>query len=335
MFDIPIVVFIFKRVDKSALIIQRLSEIAPQKIYIIADGARNVEEEALVLQCRNKVEENITWPCEIIKNYASHNRGVFENIAGGARWVFEREETAIFLEDDNFPALSFFPFCKEMLEKYKDNQQILWICGSNYLIKSSFPNGASYGFTQNMLPCGWASWSKKFNRYYQADFNLWNNQEIRKRIKKLKYSHALKRQEQRTWESELHNKQKMGRYISWDYQMSFSLRSQNLLGIIPKYNQIKNIGVDLDSIHGGSSMELEMTSRFCENQIYELEFPLKHPDCIALNPKFEKKLGDLILYPLKNRIYSTIVRCIKKCFGKKIYESLRHRFVQFFKHRLL
>lgn len=322
MFDIPVVVFLFKRVEKTAMIIDRLAQILPRKVYLIADGPRNAGEEDAVKKCRETVEQHITWPCEIKKNYAQTNRGVFENIAGGAKWVFEREEVAIFLEDDNFPALSFFPFCEEMLRLYKNNPQILWICGSNYLIDYEFKNNASYSFTQNMLPCGWASWANKFNKYYQADFEGWPAKTTKLRIKKLKYSSVLKKQEISNWEYEIYRKSHGLKYLSWDYQMSYTLRSQNLLGIIPKYNQIQNIGVDFDSIHGGNTMSNEMTSRFCENQIKDLEFPLIHPTEVAIDPKFEKSLGRIITYPWSQRFKSTLIAFLKMVLGINKYESL-------------
>lgn len=323
MFKTPVVLFLFKRIDKTALIIDRLSTIQPEKLYLIGDGPRNKEEENLVKVCRETAEKHVTWPCQIIKNYADSNRGVFENIAGGAKWVFEREKSAIFLEDDNLPALSFFPFCEEMLHRYEDNPRILWICGSNYLIDYKFQDNASYGFTQNMLPCGWASWADKFNKYYQSDFQLWQDPIVRKKIRKLKYSKALKSQEISNWEYELYRKSKNLKYISWDYQMSFSLRAQNLLGIIPKYNQVQNIGVDIDSIHGGNTMSNEMTSRFCENQIKDLEFPLIHPDKVDIDTKFEKALGRMITYPWTMRFKSFVIKCLKMILGMNKYDSLR------------
>lgn len=325
MFNIPIVLFIFKRAKKSTIIIDQLAKIAPTKLYLIADGPRSEEETEQVEACRSEVEKHITWPCEIIKNYAPQNRGVFENIAGGAKWVFEREESAIFLEDDNFPSLSFFPFCEEMLERYKNNDRIIWICGSNYLIESEFEDKASYSFTQNMLPCGWASWRDKFMKYYQADFELWEKPEIRARIKRLPYSNALKRQEMYNWESEIYRKKTTGKYLSWDYQMSFTLRSQNLIGIVPKYNQIMNIGVDIDSIHGGISLDNEMTRRFCENPIKDLEFPLLHPKTIEINNDLEKRLGRIITNPLKKRIVKYVSDILKQVLGISQHESLTQK----------
>ena len=99
-FDIPIVLFLFKRSDTVLRIIKVLSEIKPQKIYLLSDQGRDEKEKQLVEKTRNVIEKSIDWECELIKNYAVENRGVYRNIGEGARWVFEREKIAIFLEDE-------------------------------------------------------------------------------------------------------------------------------------------------------------------------------------------------------------------------------------------
>ena len=76
-------------------------------------------EKELVGEVRASIEQAIDWDCSIIKNYAAENRGVYVNIALGAKWVFRREKWAIFLEDDNLPEISFFQFCQEMLQRYE------------------------------------------------------------------------------------------------------------------------------------------------------------------------------------------------------------------------
>ncbi|MDP4182672.1 MAG: glycosyltransferase family 2 protein, partial [Bacillota bacterium] len=170
-FNVPVTLFFFKR-DKIIQIIDRIREIKPQKLYLISDGPRNDEEEILVNNCRRLVEESINWDCKIIRNYAEQNKGVYDRIGLGAKWVLSMEDYAIFLEDDNLPDLTFFRFCEELLETYKEDTRILWICGTNYLEEYQPKDGASYVFTKHMLPCGWASWSHKFNRFYDGNLDL-------------------------------------------------------------------------------------------------------------------------------------------------------------------
>jgi len=315
-FSIPVVLIIFKRTEKSLQILNRISEVKPMKLYIISDGGRNEEEWTHVKECRKKIEEAINWDCEVIKNYADANKGCFDRIGLGALWVFEREKNAIFLEDDNLPQISFFHFCKEMLDRYKDNDNVLWVCGTNYLGQYEPEHDADYLFTQNMLPCGWASWSNKFTKYYDKDFSLFNEANLRK-IKKTYKLKQLYKYDLMNWKIEIEHPKTLGRYISWDYQMGFSIRVHNKLGIVPKFNQIQNIGVDGFSVHGGSSMENIMTERFCGMSSYPLDFPLKHPKDIRIEKRFEKLIGNIILPPyttLKHRIKENIVSTIKKIF---------------------
>ncbi|MBD5346009.1 MAG: glycosyltransferase family 2 protein [Bacteroides sp.] len=311
MFEIPIVLFIFKRPEKTVQIIKHISIIQPRKIYLIGDGPRNDDEKQNVFSCRKAVEKVIPKDCELIKNYANVNRGVYENIAGGAKWVFEKEKWAIFLEDDNFPELSFFPFCEEMLHKYEHDSRILWVCGTNYLKEYNFPDGATYGFTQNMMPCGWASWSSKFLKYYEGDLEKWKYPSVKNGIKSLSYYRLLKKQDMSNWDMELRHLNHFGRFASWDYQMSFTLRIHNLFGIVPAYNQIKNIGVDENSIHGGTSYKNEMTSRFCGLPTKQISFPLIHPKTIIPDKKFEIRVSKIITLPFALRLRVKINKFIK------------------------
>lgn len=309
-FPIPVCLFIFQRKDTVLKIIERVSQVKPGKIYLISDNGCNPEEKKRARECRLAAESAITWDCEIVRDYAEENRGVFENIGMGAMHVFEKEETAIFLEDDNLPEVSFFRFCKEMLEQYADNDRILWICGTNYLGKYDSLSGESYMFTQNLLPCGWASWGKKYRKYYDRYFENYSDTVI----ERMKYTYrisALYEQQMENINRERNRYLKGERFASWDYQMIFSIMSNDLLGISPNRNQIKNIGVDAFSEHGGSSFDNVMTRRFCGMPSYEMEFPLVHPKTVQIDPDYENKINKIILFPL----YWRFRKKVKKFLG--------------------
>lgn len=323
-FEIPIGLFIFKR-DKVVQIIDRLREVKPSKLYILADYGRNAAEIELAKHCREVVEKNIDWDCEVIKNYAEENRGVYANIGLGASWVLEREKWAIFLEDDNLPEISFFQYCKEMLEKYENEEKVLWICGTNYLGKYISSDGASYMFTRHLLPCGWASWSKKFLKYYSGELKQCVDINNIKSTKKRYIFRRLYIQYKNLWMGEYRKIARGERPRSWDYQMDFTLKYYDLLGVSPTYNQIKNIGVDELSEHGGNSFTLEMTRRFCGMDSYALDFPLKDPEKVAINNDYEKKIGKILLYPLKIRLKLYVLIALKKIMGIPEDKPLRKR----------
>lgn len=320
MFDIPIALFIFKRTEKSVQIMQAISKAGPQKLYIVSDAGRNPEEQTMVEECRIAVENAITWDCKVEKIYAETNQGC-HNIGMAAMRIFEQEKMCIFLEDDNFPADSFFAYCRELLYRYQDNDDVLWICGTNYMNSYTTKDGADYVFTQHMLPCGWASWGKKFNKYYEFDFQHLNDEGIQQ-ARRSYTSKRLFRYDLNNWKNEIKNKEE-GRYASWDYHMNFSLRVHNKLGIAPRYNQITNIGVDSFSAHGGSSMENLLTSKFCMVPTKLLDFPLKHPKQVAVDLAFEKKIEKIIVPPRRYYLKIALRRLIPIPRDISIKKSLK------------
>lgn len=320
-FDIPVCLFLFKRSDTVLKILSVLEKVKPNKLYLIGDGPRDEFEKNEVFQARKNIIEAIKWNCEVITNFSETNRGVYNNIAGGAKWVFEKEEFAIFLEDDNLPEVTFFDYCKELLSRYKDNEKIFWICGTNYLEDYDTPNGESYVFTQQLFPCGWASWGSKFLKYYDGDLKSLEDIRIMNLIEKQYFNKALYKQQVNSGEYELYRRSIGLPYASWDFQMALSIKAHHLYGISPKYNQIENIGVDEYSIHGGSSLSNEMTRRFCTIKTKPLNLPLNHPPKIAINENFERQTEKIILFPLKSRIKFKIAIFIKSLFGLNKFEK--------------
>lgn len=321
-FQVPVVIFFFKRTEKTLMVVDRVAEVRPKKIYLISDGPRSDAERASIEECRRLVEERITWPCEVVKNYAEVNRGVYDRIGLGAQWVLGQEESAIFLEDDNLPELSFFRFCEEMLDRYKSDTRVLWVCGTNYLKEFEPADGSSYVFTRHMMPCGWASWGHKFSKFYDGNLDLWDDPYVRERIQFEYDNKALLKQDMESWTRERRRIQKLGKANSWDYQMSFTQRAHGLFAVVPKYNQITNIGVDEHSIHGGTSFNNIMTQRFCGLPTKAMDFPLVHPRIVLTDRRFESLIGNIILFPMRYRVKGVVNRLLKKILLVAEDESL-------------
>ena len=318
IFDIPIVLFMFKRRDKTLQILSRVSQVQPNKLYLLSDYGRNDDEVCLALETRKAVEEAIDWDCEIIKDYADKNRGVYEQIGLGAKRILESEWAAIFLEDDNLPEVGFFRFCKEMLERYKYDTRVLWICGTNYLEQYEPIDGSDYVFSQHMMPCGWASWGNKFPRYYDFNFEVFSNIHIQRKLRRVYGDSKLYKYDMGRiiHESDRGKFAEGSKYISWDYHMAATLRAHNLYGIVPKKNQIENIGVDELSEHGGTSFNNIMTRRFCGIKSFPMQFPLNHPIALLPDHRFDKLTTRIVIPPwyilLRHRVIGRPLRRILK-----------------------
>lgn len=321
MYQIPVTLILFRRSDTIPRIISRLREVQPQKMYLLADEGRNEKEKKEAHYVRELVEQLIDWPCEIIKNYADENRGVYKNIGEGAKWVFQYETKAVFLEDDNLPEVSFFRFAEEMLEKYESNPEVAWICGTNYY--PEMDSDVSYQFTKHLLPCGWASWGDKFLKYYDGNFDLYNKKEYHNNFKRSYTSKLFRLYQEQSIRNEIYRYRKTKKYISWDYQMLWSIRCHKLFGIVPMRNQITNIGVDEYSIHGGNAQNNIMTSRFCEIKSKPLEFPLSDPPAVETDAKTEAAL-EAVICPPKGRIIKSIIGSkVKHLFRQDSASSIK------------
>jgi hypothetical protein len=309
--DVPVVLIFFKRIDKTIQVLDRIAQARPSKLYLISDGPRDAAEAELVEECRRRVDARIDWDCDVVRDYAPSNRGVYDRIGLSALRILAIEPAAIFLEDDNLPEVSFFRFCEEMLERYRGDDKVFWICGTNYLESYEPQNRCSYVFTRHMLPCGWASWGHKFAKLYDGDMKLLDDPKTLPEILARSGNKALTRQHIRNWLREKGRIVNGQRPNSWDYQMSLTLEGHQLLGIVPVQNQIRNIGVDEFSIHGGHDINNVMTRRFCGMGSHPLTFPLNHCDSVDIDERFDRLTGALILLPLRYRIRGALNRLLR------------------------
>lgn len=299
----------------------RIRSYAPEKLYILADGPRDSNEEELTEKTRSLALSLVNWKCEVVTRFQNENIGVYKNIGEGAKWIFRQEPRAIFLEDDNLPEPTFFRYCDDLLARYEHNPEILWICGTNYLGDTRKFDQSSYYYTRHLLPCGWASWSSKFLSDYDGELVTLNNKSI-SRMRTTYQDERLYQQELQTIKQTRFNYLRNPKSVSWDRQMVFSVRSKLKYGIAPAVNQIRNIGADEHSIHGGNSTKKTMTARFCEIPTYPLTFPLIAPADISVNKMFEAATGSVILQPLSGRLLRRAGRLIKRICGIDPDDSL-------------
>ncbi len=336
-FDVPIVLIFFNRPEYFRKVLEQVGKIRPKKLYLISDGPRTNRPNELdsIMECRRMADEYITWDCDVTKNYAGVNMGCCERIGNGASWVFTKEETAIFLEDDNIPDISFFKYCKEMLDRYRDCENVFWIVGGNYLVDYETPDNLSYVFSRHMYPCGWASWRRAFKHFDDKMSKWWNindREYVLKQVKNPKRKQDL----EYSWGREAELGRIGHRQSTWDYQWSFAQYLHDGLTIVPTKNLIHNIGVSEDSTHGVTELT-SYTKRLLSLETFEIEFPLVHPKQILVDENYDGKIDELLIRPDRvkfkiaeilntifrfNRYFSFTGQLKAKIEGKSYFDSI-------------
>lgn len=270
----PVVLVIYKRSVNFASIINSVKQVAPKKIYIIADGPKQGDKEKCI-QTRVELEKLIDWPCEIHKNYSDTNMGLKKRFSTGIKWVFEQEDRAIFIEDDCIPDQSFFQFCDELLEKYKDDARVVTISGDNFQF-GKLKIDESYYFSRYPHVWGWATWKRAWDKY-DPDLSDWPRSSRIGWLKKVLTSTVSSI----NW-SYIFDMMYQNKINTWDYQLTYMSLKNRGLNIIPSINLVTNHGYDDVATHTKrKSKVMDMTTS-------EMKFPLVHPTVLRWNDQADK-----------------------------------------------
>src|SRR4051812_24867462 len=137
---------VFNRPDLTERVFQAIRAARPKRLLVVADGPRNDAERERCDATRAVIK--VDWDCELETNYSDANLGCKRRVGSGISWVFERCEDAIILEDDTLPSPSFFPFCQELLRRYRDDERVMCICGMNLVPEPKARGPETYYFSR-------------------------------------------------------------------------------------------------------------------------------------------------------------------------------------------
>jgi hypothetical protein len=168
----PVAFLVFNCPDTTIRVFEEIRCARPPKLLVVADGPRaDRPGEADKCQAVRAVIETVDWPCEVLKNYSDVNLGCKIRVSSGLDWVFEQVEEAIILEGDCLPHPTFFRFCEELLETYRDDERIGMISGDNFQFGRK-RGDASYYFSRYNHIWGWASWRRAW-QHYDRNMAIW------------------------------------------------------------------------------------------------------------------------------------------------------------------
>ena len=293
----PVALLIFNRPDTTERVFDAIARAKPSKLLVVADGPRDSRpgETALCAQTR-AVIARVDWPCEVITNYADRNMGCKVRVASGIDWIFEQVPEAIILEDDCLPDPSFFRFCDEMLERYRDNERVGMVSGGNLQFGQTRGAG-SYYFSKYTHIWGWASWRRAW-KHYERDLTLWPAFREQGLLEQLFETSG----EQAYWANAFQWVHE-GTLDTWDASWTFTAITHGLLQIVPNVNLISNIGFGANATH----THFEGIHSNLPTQA--IEFQLRHPMFVLPDIEADRFIATDQLAP---SFYTRQVRRIKR-----------------------
>lgn len=279
------------RADHFSQVWAEVKKARPSRLFLYQDGPReNSNDMEGIMACRELVkDENIDWQCEVHRLYQDKNYGCDPSGFMSHRWAFSQTDKCIVLEDDVVPSQSFFPFCKELLDKYENDERITMISGfmteEETLRHAITPAGEqpSYFFSRAFSIWGWASWARVVNNW-DPEYNF-----VKDAKQFALLSTKARQYHQRNGMLPLCQQHAAAgkeyfETIFWAYMML-----HDGLSIFPSVNLINNIGLE-----GGThySTQLKLIPSRLRKQFTmrrkELTSPLVHPTTIVETTEYQQ-----------------------------------------------
>lgn len=261
----PVAFFLFNRPETTARVFAEIRRARPRRLLLIADGPRpDRPGEAERCAAARAVVQQVDWPCEVSTNFAEANLGCRRRLSSGLDWVFATAPEAIVLEDDCLPHPTFFRFCQELLERYRDDERVMHIGGDNFQFgRRRTPD--SYYFSRYPHVWGWASWRRAW-RHYDVEMRRWPERRrsgwLRGRVDDPLMAWQWTRNFDRAARGELD---------TWDYQWVFACWTQDGLSVVPEVNLVSNIGFN------AQGSRTVVAHPLGDLPASALDFPLRHP----------------------------------------------------------
>jgi hypothetical protein len=257
---------VFNRPHTTAQVMAAIRAARPARLYVAADGPREGHhgEPERCAEAR-RIATEVDWPCQVRTLFRDTNLGCRVGVSTAIDWFFEYEEEGIILEDDCVPSQSFFPYCAELLDRYRDDQRIMCISGDSFQNERPI-TPYSYYFSRYNHVWGWATWRRAW-QLYDPRMEGWTKHTKRPL---LEYWGEDDPGFVQYW-TDIFDHVAAQKIDTWDYQWTFCCWAYRGLTCLPARNLVTNIGFGPDATH------TQALHRSAHLRREEIEFPLRHP----------------------------------------------------------
>jgi len=303
----PILFLIFNRPKQTFQVFETIRKIRPNKLFIAADGPRpHVPQDAVKCAEARQIVDKIDWECEVKLLFRDENLSTKTAVSSAINWFFENVDEGIILEDDCVADPSFFNYCTKLLERYRHDEQVMHINGSNYLLGKEFNFSGSYYFSNLCHPWGWATWKRAWSKY---DIDMKGLDDF---LDGNKLDRITRNQEVKKYYRSVLKKTAIDEINTWDYQWFFCVWLNEGMAITPSKNLVSNIGFGQDATHTNYKY-----TRLSNMKRYHIDV-IKHPSDRKINSRADEAAMKINITEGGGNIFQKILVKIKLTFGIKV-----------------
>lgn len=329
--DISVLLVFFTRHEQFKQVFEQVKKARPSRLFLYQDGPRENRPDDIenIKKCR-AIAEDIDWECEVHRMYQEKNVGVDPSGYLADIWAFSHTDKCIVLEDDVVPSVSFFSFCKQMLDKYENDDRVMLISGFN-VEEQTNDIESDYFFSTTTFTWGWASWSRVVKQW-DTKYSFLDDEKKKNQIQQYIKEKKLVKNMINVFQNHLDSGK--------EHFETLLISNQYLnkgLTIVPKKNMINNIGVVENSAHYASDISLiaKGLRRIFTMKRYEINLDdLKEPENIEDYEPYRKnsyriyawghpivkvyRLIETTFYRIKNGEFKSAMQDI----GEKVHKVL-------------
>jgi hypothetical protein len=272
----PVLLLTFSRPDQAARVLERIKGARPRVLYVACDGPRSgrTDDVANVNAIHTMIDQ-IDWCANVKTLFRDINLGCGRAVSEAITWFLADADEGIILEDDCLPDPSFFPFCAEMLDRYRNTTNVMQIAGYN-LLSGKYDPGSDFFFSQFGWQWGWATWKRAWDNF---DLKMTSWPEFKKRG----FHHVPPFCFLRT---SVFDRTYAGKIGTWDFQWAYAVMTNSGLSIVPRYSLTENIGFGAGATHGTN---VQAGIRF-RVTVRSVVFPLKQSQFLYSDPLYDRML---------------------------------------------
>lgn len=239
----PIALFVYKRIDCLRLSVESLASNPESRfsdLFIFSDGGKNSADMPAV--------EGVRKYCRSIEGFNSvklvespSNRGLASSIIAGVTSILKEHDSVIVLEDDLIFSGNFLTYMNQALTFYRDNPDVLSICGYSPPIDIKNGDLVDIYFTHRSSSWGWGVWR---DRWQKVDWRIADYDRFRKNKKEIRKFNRMG--SDMSW---MLCKQMKGNIDSWAVRFCYHQFKYNLYSVHPMKSKVSNVGIMEGATH--------------------------------------------------------------------------------------